>query len=70
VDRQGRTGGVRAIDTSFLRTFVTVVDRGSMAAAARVLNISASAVAQQLHALEREMGTPLLLRVGRTMRMT
>ena len=41
-----------------------------MAAAARVLNISASAVAQQLHALEREMGTPLLLRVGRTMRMT
>jgi len=41
-----------------------------MAAAARVLNISASAVAQQLHALEREMGAPLLLRVGRTMRMT
>ena len=41
-----------------------------MAAAARVLNISASAVAQQLHALERELGAPLLLRVGRTMRMT
>ncbi|WCM25037.1 LysR family transcriptional regulator [Sphingomonas sp. QA11] len=41
-----------------------------MAAAARMLNISASAVAQQLHALERELGAPLLLRVGRTMRMT
>lgn len=41
-----------------------------MAAAARVLNISASAVAQQLHALERELGAPLLMRVGRTMRMT
>jgi len=41
-----------------------------MAAAARVLNVSASAVAQQLHALERELGAPLLMRVGRTMRMT
>lgn len=41
-----------------------------MAAAARVLNISASAVAQQLHALERDLGVPLVMRVGRTMRMT
>ena len=41
-----------------------------MAAAARVLNISASAVAQQLHALERDLGAALLVRVGRTMRMT
>lgn len=41
-----------------------------MAAAARVLNISASAVAQQLRALERDLGAPLLVRVGRTMRMT
>lgn len=41
-----------------------------MAAAARVLNISASAVAQQLHALERDLDAALLVRVGRTMRMT
>lgn len=41
-----------------------------MAAAARVLNVSASAVAQQLRALERDLGAPLLVRVGRTMRMT
>lgn len=41
-----------------------------MAAAARVLNISASAVAQQLQTLERDLGAPLLVRVGRTMRMT
>ncbi len=41
-----------------------------MAAAARVLNISPSAIAQQLHALERELGVPLIVRVGRTMRMT
>lgn len=41
-----------------------------MAAAARVLNLSASAVAQQLHALERDLGAPLLSRIGRTMRVT
>lgn len=41
-----------------------------MAAAARTLNISPSAIAQQLHALERELGVPLIVRVGRTVRMT
>ena len=41
-----------------------------MAAAARDLNLSASAVAQQLRALERELGVPLLARVGRTVRIT
>lgn len=41
-----------------------------MAAASRLLNISPSAIAQQLHALERELGAPLIVRVGRTVRMT
>lgn len=41
-----------------------------MAAASRQLNISPSAIAQQLHALERELGAPLIVRVGRTVRMT
>lgn len=41
-----------------------------MAAAARSLNLSASAVAQQLRALEREIGVPLLIRIGRTVRIT
>ncbi len=41
-----------------------------MAAAARTLNLSPSAIAQQLHALERELGTRLIVRVGRTVRMT
>jgi DNA-binding transcriptional LysR family regulator len=49
---------------------VTVVDEGSMAAAARVLNITSTAVAQQIHTLERELGVPLIVRVGRTVRMT
>ena len=41
-----------------------------MAAAARALNLSASAVAQQLRALERELDVPLLVRVGRTVKVT
>lgn len=41
-----------------------------MAAASRALTLSPSAVAQQLHALERELGAPLIVRVGRTVRMT
>src|SRR5262245_47229783 len=41
-----------------------------MAAAARVLNITSAAVAQQIHTLERELGVPLIVRVGRTVRMT
>lgn len=41
-----------------------------MASAARALNLSASAVAQQLRALERELGAPLLVRIGRTVKIT
>lgn len=55
---------------NFLRTFVAVVDQGSMAAAARTLNLSPSAIAQQLHSLERDLDASLIVRVGRTVRMT
>lgn len=58
------------MDTQFLKTFVAVADHGSMAAAARVLDITAAAVALQLHTLEREFGVPLITRVGRTVRLT
>jgi DNA-binding transcriptional LysR family regulator len=58
------------VDTQFLNTFVTVVDRGSMAAAARELNITPAAVAQQIRTLERELGAPLIARVGRTVSVT
>src|SRR5690606_26106431 len=60
----------RRVDTQFLKTFVAVVDRGSMAAAARVLNITPAAVAQQLRTLERELGAPLIARAGRTVSVT
>lgn len=58
------------MDTQFLKTFVSVVDNGSMAAAARLLNITPAAVAQQVRALEREIGAPLIARAGRTVSIT
>lgn len=58
------------METQFLNTFVTVVDQGSMAAAARLLNITPAAVAQQIRTLEREIGATLIARVGRTVSVT
>jgi len=58
------------VETQFLSTFVTVVDRGSMAAAARLLHITPAAVAQQIRTLERELGAPLIARSGRTVSVT
>jgi len=58
------------VETQFLSTFVTVVDRGSMAAAARSLHITPAAVAQQIRTLERELGAPLIARAGRTVSVT
>lgn len=58
------------METQFLNTFVTVVDRGSMAAAARMLHITPAAVAQQIRTLERELGAPLIARAGRTVSVT
>jgi DNA-binding transcriptional LysR family regulator len=58
------------VDTQFLRTFVAVVDHGSMAAAARLLNITPAAVAQQIRTLERQMGAALIARAGRTVSVT
>jgi len=58
------------MDTRFLNTFVAVVDHGSMAAAARLLNITSATVAQQIRTLEREIGAPLIARAGRTVSVT
>lgn len=58
------------METQFLSTFVTVADRGSMAAAARSLHITPAAVAQQIRTLERELGAPLIARAGRTVSVT
>lgn len=58
------------MDTAWLRSFLLVVETGSMAEAARRLNITPAAVAKQLRNLEHEVGTTLLARAGRTVRPT
>jgi DNA-binding transcriptional LysR family regulator len=58
------------MDTRFLETFVTVVEKGSFADAARRLDLTPAAVAQRIHALEFELGVALLSRSGRTVTPT
>ena len=58
------------MDTRFLETFLFVACHGSIAEASRRLNITPAAAAQRIQALEAEIGQPLLMRVGRTVRPT
>lgn len=57
-------------DVQRLRAFALVMDLGSISAAASVLGYTQSAVSQQLAALEREVGTPLVDRSQRPLRST
>ncbi|MFD9112324.1 LysR family transcriptional regulator [Streptomyces bottropensis] len=58
------------LDIRRLHLLRTVVARGSIAAAAQSLNLSAGAVSQQLSALRREVGVDLLRPDGRTVALT
>jgi DNA-binding transcriptional LysR family regulator len=58
------------MDTRFLETFLMTVDNGSIAEAARRLNLTAAAVAKRIRALESEIGAVLVTRSGRTIRPT
>lgn len=58
------------MDLRELRSFVTLVDLGSIAAAARKLNLSPPAIYKQLAGLEVELGVKLYERSGRSLRMT
>ena len=58
------------MDTRFLESFVSVIEHGSIAEAARRLNLTPAAVAQRIHALEGDIGARLLTRSGRTVRAT
>jgi DNA-binding transcriptional LysR family regulator len=51
-----------ALEVRHLRAFATVVEQGTFAGAARDLGYTQSAVSQQLLALERIVGAPVLLR--------
>jgi DNA-binding transcriptional LysR family regulator len=57
-------------DVQRLRAFALVLDLGSISAAASVLGYTQSAVSQQLAALEREVGMPLVERSQRPLRST
>jgi DNA-binding transcriptional LysR family regulator len=58
------------VETSYLGTFLLVIESGSMSEAARRLEITPAAVAHQLKSLEKELGTRLLSRSGRTVAPT
>jgi DNA-binding transcriptional LysR family regulator len=53
-----------------LQSFLTVAKSGSITAAADELFVTQPAVTQQLQALERELGLPLVARAGRGVRLT
>jgi len=55
-------------DLAALRSFVAVVDNGSIVDAARVCGYSAPAVSRHIGALERELGVTLFERTGRSVR--
>ena len=58
------------MDLRYVHSFVTAVDCGSVAEAARRLDLTAPAVAARLKALEDELGAALLRRSGRALRPT
>jgi DNA-binding transcriptional LysR family regulator len=58
------------LDVRKLRLLRELAHRGTIAAVAEALAYTPSAVSQQLTALERETGVPLLERTGRRVRLT
>jgi len=58
------------VDLRYLQSFVTVVEVGSLAEAARRLDLTAAAIAARVRALEVELGTELVRRAGRSVRPT
>ncbi|TLP60309.1 LysR family transcriptional regulator [Parasedimentitalea maritima] len=58
------------MDTRQLETFLAIIQRGGFAAAAKEVNLSASAVSQQISALEQDLGTALFDRSRRPPALT
>jgi DNA-binding transcriptional LysR family regulator len=58
------------MDTRFLDSFLTVVDSGSIAEAARRLNLTPAAVALRIRTIEAEVGASLIARSGRSVKLT
>jgi DNA-binding transcriptional LysR family regulator len=58
------------MDSRYLQSFVYVVELGSIAEAARRLDLTPAAVAQRVKMLEQELGAKLVRRSGRTVGTT
>jgi DNA-binding transcriptional LysR family regulator len=58
------------MDTRFLQSFVAVVESGSMAEAARRLDLTPAAVAARIRTLEEDLGVALVVRAGRAVKAT
>ncbi|MDR1280048.1 MAG: LysR family transcriptional regulator [Opitutaceae bacterium] len=58
------------IDSRKLLAFVTLTQVGSFTAAARELNLTQSAISHAIAGLERDLGTRLFNRLGRTVTIT
>lgn len=74
-DELGNSGAGSAdwaagVDPRRMLVFRAVGREGSFAAAARVLGWTQPAVSQHVHRLERDVGMPLVARVGRGIRLT
>lgn len=57
------------MDLRAIEVFLAVCDEGSLSSAARHLGITQAAVSQRLAQLEKDVGTPLIDRVARPMRL-
>ncbi|MDO4898428.1 MAG: LysR family transcriptional regulator [Rothia sp. (in: high G+C Gram-positive bacteria)] len=57
-------------DLRRLAMLLEIHERGTLAAAAKALHLTSSAVSQQLSTLEKEVGAPLLRKVGRHVELT
>ena len=58
------------MDLSNIKTFVLVVERRSLAAVSRELEISSAAISKQLTRLEKDLGVQLLVRSTRRVELT
>ena len=58
------------MDLRQLEILQAIAETGSFTACGRKLRVSQSAISRQISLLEEELGEPLFLRIGRTVRMT
>lgn len=61
---------MRNLDLTTLRSFAAVADNGGVTSAARMLNLTQSAVSMQIKRLEDLLGLTLLERAGRGVALT